>query len=398
MKLLAVHHGGGLGGAPVSLLKLLAGLDHTEFEPIALFTEAGDALGYADQLGVRALVVPAGGAFFYSAHARLEPRSVARFLRTFPSAVLRARSALRQLQPDLVHLNTSVLLAWAAAARRERLPVVWVVREVLGPSRRLRRWHARFIVSHARRVVAISSSVAACFPDEPAIARVYNAVDLADFRLDLLDQATAVRTELGLAADANVVMTLGSVQRPKGHWLLLDAFAWLPASTQLVLVTGGAPPAYARTARGRVKRALGLPLDNLDALLRDARQRGLAGRVHVTGFRTDVAQVLAAADVVVFPSLEPEGFGRPIIEAMALARPVVATDVGPSAELLGADAGRLVAPEAAALARGLADLLGSPAGRSAMGRAGRARVEACFTLERQVSEMSPIYRQAVSSA
>ncbi|HTD79481.1 MAG TPA: glycosyltransferase family 4 protein, partial [Chloroflexota bacterium] len=99
-----------------------------------------------------------------------------------------------------------------------------------------------------------------------------------------------------------------------------------------------------------------------------------------------------------FPSLEPEGFGRPIIEAMALARPVVATDVGPSAELLGTEAGRLVPADAARLANALTDLLSSPEERWRTGRAGRARVETCFTLERQVAEMSAVYRRAVASA
>src|SRR3954470_2408587 len=133
-RLLAVHHGGGIGGAPVSLLKLLAALDRDEFEPHVLFTEKGDILAYARELNVEADVVPTGGAFFYSAHAQLTARSVAHFVRTFPTAVETARKMLRSRRPDLVHLNTSVLLAWAAAARRERLPVVWVVREVLGPN------------------------------------------------------------------------------------------------------------------------------------------------------------------------------------------------------------------------------------------------------------------------
>ncbi|HEY1297556.1 MAG TPA: glycosyltransferase family 4 protein [Chloroflexota bacterium] len=392
--LLAVHHGGGIGGAPVSLLKLLAALDKNEFAPHAVFTESGDLLDYARTLAVPAEVVPTGGAFFYSAHARLGTRSIARFLRTFPQSVHNARRALRSRHPDLVHLNTSVLLAWAAAARRERLPVVWVIREVLGPNPLLRRWHARFIVRHARRVVAISDAVAACLPGR--VDRVDNAVDLDEFRLDLLDQRPAIRTELGVAPDAQVVMVVGSVQRPKGHWLVLDALPFLPPRAELVLVTGGVDVEdYAHHPKGRVKRALGLPLDNLDAFMRDARQRGVADRINVTGYRRDVARAVAAADVVVFPSLAPEGFGRPIIEAMALARPVVATDVGPSRDLLGVGTGRLVPPDATALASAVGDVLGSSEMRQRMGRAGRARVEACFGLDRQVAEMSAVYRGAL---
>jgi glycosyltransferase involved in cell wall biosynthesis len=398
---LAVHQGGGVGGAPVSLLKLLAGLDAAAFQPEAIFTEPGGILEYARDLGVPAKVVPTGGAFFYSAHARLGPRSLARFVRTFPSAVQIARKTLRQARPDVLHLNTSVLLAWAAAARRERVPVVWMVREVLGPNPTLRRWHANFILRHARRVVAISDAVRNCFPNphDARLRRVYNTVDLTEFPLDLLDNAPSVRAELGVSPDRYIVMALGAVQRVKGHWLLLDALRRLDEpKTDLVLVTGGVDPAYAQSLRGRVKRGLGLPLDNLDALLRDARRLGLAERVHVTGFRRDVARVLSAADVLVFPSLQPEGFGRPIIEAMALARPVVATSIGPSAELLGLESGVLVPPEAGSLAAALGDLLRSPTQRAQMGRAGRKRVVACFTLDRQVAEMTAIYREAGLSA
>jgi len=398
--LLAVHQGGGIGGAPVSLLKLLAGLDRGEFAAQAVFTEHGDILDFARELSVAARVVPTGGAFFYSAHARLGARSMARFVRTFPAAVQTAERELRRARPDVLHLNTSVLLAWAAAARRTHVPVVWTVREVLGPDPWLRRWHASFILSHARQVVAISNAVMACFPagrHAAKLTRVYNAVDLAEFSLAQRDAAAAVRAELGIGVSSQVVLVIGSVQRVKGHWLLLDAFSRLDLpDAQLVVVAGGVDLAYAASWRGRIKRTLGMPMDNLDALLRDVSRRGLTTRVHATGFRRDVTRLLAAADVLVFPSLEPEGFGRPIIEAMAMACPVVATDIGPSRELLGIDAGQLVPPDAPQLASVLNTLLHSAAQRTRMGQAGRARVEACFTLDRQVAAMSGVYREALT--
>jgi glycosyltransferase involved in cell wall biosynthesis len=301
----------------------------------------------------------------------------------------------------VLQLNTSVLLAWAAAARREQVPVVWTVREVLGPNPALRRWHASFIVRHARRVVAISDAVRACFQVESqsSIGRVYNAVDLTEFSLDLLASAPTMRAELGLGPEEQIVMAIGSVQRPKGHWLLLTAFAQLEAPrARLVLVAGGVDAAYAASLKGRVKRTLGLPMDNLDAWLSDAQRLGLTDRILVTGFRRDITRVLSAADVVVFPSLEPEGFGRPIIEAMAMARPVVATSIGPSAELLGPDAGLLVPPHAPELAEALKKLLHNADMRKRMGQAGRVRVEACFTLDRHVAHMATIYREAARGA
>lgn len=396
LDLLAVHQGGGVGGAPVSLLKLLARLDRDAFAPRALFTESGPILAYASDLGVPARSVATGGAFFYSAHARLGARSLARFVRTFPAAVVTARRVLRADRPDVLHLNTSVLVAWAAAARREGVPVVWVVREVLGPQPSLRVWHARFILSRARRVVAISDAVRACFPPSARVDRVYNAVDLAEFRVPAASDARAVRHELGIRESASVVMAVGSVQRPKGQWLLLDALRRLPPTTHLVLVAGGVPDSYRDTSRGRIKALLGRPMDALDELLRDAARLGLRDRIHVTGFRRDVAHVLAAADVLAFPSLAAEGFGRPIIEAMALARPVVATDVGPSAEIVGVDAGLVVPPAAGALADALRTLLDDKALRERLGAAGRDRVARLFDLDQQVAAMSAIYREAVT--
>jgi len=395
IRVLAAHHGGGLGGAPVSLLTLLQALDRHDYAAQAIFTEPGLVMDAARELGVPASVVPTGGALFYSAHARLGPRMLARFIRTFPSAVRTAEGVLRQQRPDLLHLNTSVLLAWAAAARRAHVPVVWMVREVLGPQPTVRAWQAGYIAGHARQVVAISQAVRASFPSALAerVSVVHNAVDLRAFDLQRLGDGPTLRRELGLAPDAPVIMAIGAVQRPKGHWLLLDALARLDG-VQLVLVGGGVPATYAQTWRGRLKRALGRPLDNLDALLREASARGLAGRIHVTGFRRDVPRLLAATDVLVFPSVEPEGFGRPIIEAMAMARPIVATDVGPSAELLGSEAGRLVPPTPAAVASAIAELLAAPATRARLGAAGRRRVEECFGLERQVMAMQAIYAAA----
>ncbi|MBV9546768.1 MAG: glycosyltransferase family 4 protein [Chloroflexi bacterium] len=389
VRLLAVHQGGGVGGAPVSILKLLQRLDAQRFDVSAVFTESGPVLEFARELGVNASIVPSGGAFFYSAHARISVRMLARFVRTFPSAVRHARATLRALSPDLVHLNTSVLIAWAAAARREQVPLVWVVREVLGPDPRIRGWHAGFIATRARRVVAISNAVRESLEIDANV--VYNAVDLAEFDLQLLPQTSTVRMQLGLPERARVLAVLGSVQPVKGHWLALRALQLLPSDVHLLLVGGGVSESYARSWRGRVKRMLGRPLDNLDLFLRDADALGLRRRIHVTGFTRDIPRVLAAADLVVFPSLEPEGFGRPIIEAMAMRRPVIATDVGPSRELLGLEAGCLVRPDVQQLASAVRHVLDSPELTARMGAAGRARVEECFTLDRQVHSMQKIY-------
>src|SRR5205085_7244813 len=101
----------------------------------------------------------------------------------------------------------------------------------------------------------------------------------------------------------------------------------------------------------------------------------LGDAVRFVGFRTDLDACLAAADVAVLPSLQ-EGLGVAALEAMAAARPVVASRVGGLGEaVVHGETGLLVPPaDPGALAAALARLIGDPALRVRLGAAGRARV------------------------
>ena len=120
---------------------------------------------------------------------------------------------------------------------------------------------------------------------------------------------------------------------------------------------------------------------NDDAFLEDLKERtvrvGLENHVRFLGWRSDVLDVLAAMDVYVLPSLD-EGTPRSIVESMALAIPVIATDVGGISELLGAktpdddQTGLLVAAgDASELTAAMARLAGDPALRRKLGENGR---------------------------
>jgi glycosyltransferase involved in cell wall biosynthesis len=108
---------------------------------------------------------------------------------------------------------------------------------------------------------------------------------------------------------------------------------------------------------------------------------GLERYVTFTGWRSDMARVLRGLDLFVLPSLN-EGLPRVILEAMAMALPVVATQVGGNAELVvHGQTGLLVsAQDPAALAVAMIELLQNPEPARSMGRRGRQRVEARFSL------------------
>ena len=106
-----------------------------------------------------------------------------------------------------------------------------------------------------------------------------------------------------------------------------------------------------------------------------------------------VEQVVGACDALVLPS-EVEGLPYVILEAMALSKPVVATRVyGIPEAVRDGETGLLVAPRnVGELANALRTVVENGGLRERMGRAGRARFEESFTLERQLAEMSSLYR------
>jgi glycosyltransferase involved in cell wall biosynthesis len=130
-----------------------------------------------------------------------------------------------------------------------------------------------------------------------------------------------------------------------------------------------------------------------------ARRLGLAPHVRFAGWRDNVAEVLALADVFVLPS-ESEGFGRVLVEAMAMGRPVVATNVGGIPDIvLDGETGLLVEPaDPAALASAVGALLDEPARAARLGAAGRARAESTFSLGAHVDAVERVYDEIIGRA
>lgn len=184
----------------------------------------------------------------------------------------------------------------------------------------------------------------------------------------------ATRRAWGVSPDQLVILMLGALERRKGHAVLLAA----------ARQGGEGPrPRYVFCGDGSERAAL------------TAAAALLGDRVVFAGFRPDVAACLAAADVVAMPSLH-EGLGVAALEAMAAARPVVASRVGGLAEVVvEGETGLLVPPgDAAALAGALRVLAADPALRARLGQGGRARVLARYTAARMAEGTLACYGRA----
>jgi glycosyltransferase involved in cell wall biosynthesis len=402
-KVMYVHLGGDIGGAPLSMIQLAQMLPASELEPVLVFSTDGPVVQHARELGLITRVVPFRDSFFYGAHIPFRPSMALGLLSTLRSTTRRLQRVIEEESPALIHLNTSVLLQAALAAHKRGVPVIWHVREVLGDLGPVRMLQAHLINRLSTRIIANSDASGEPFAESGKLVRIYNGINTDLFRPGTQEERSTARSELGLPEGALVVGMVGSVQALKGHFLMLDAFENLCnrfPDVRLLLVAGGVPEGYAESWKGKVKRILKRPYGLLEDLLKRAEQRGLMDRIHVTGYRLDVHRVLWAMDVLAFPSQKPEGFGRPIVEAMSAGLPVVAVNVGASPELLLHSETGLLAPpgDARALADALGWILARPDLRDTMGAAGRQRAVTRFSEATYVAAVLQVYRDVLAES
>lgn len=190
----------------------------------------------------------------------------------------------------------------------------------------------------------------------------------------------AIRAEFG-STDRALLVIVARISRWKGHMLLLDALRQL-ADLPWSLAVVGAPESQSVA----------------EALAARAEAHPFAGRVHFAGSRTDVPDLLAAADLAFSVATEPEAFGRAVIEAGAMETAVVGTDHGGTRETLrDGQTGWAVPPnDAAALAAAIRAALEDPSERAARGRAGRAHVLARFTTQRTLDAEIGAYHRLLA--
>ena len=385
-----MHHRPELGGAPTSLAYLARHLDRGRFD-VAAYAPPGPSARLLAEAGARVHTGPVA-AFTHiwaSTYRGARWLLLLRELARLPGHALRLWRVLREERPDVVHLNDSPLVVAAALARLSGARVVWHLRAALpGEARDVRsRLLAGAIRRLAHRAVAINDDVAASFAAAGRVDVVFNAVDLERFAPgDPLE----ARRALGLPEAGVLVAYVGFLYPRKGFRELLDALALVRRElpdARLVLAGGG-------VRRGR--RLGGLVPDHEAEARELAAARGLADAVAFLPYTDRPELVYRAADVAVAPSRGPE-LGRPVLEAAAAGRPVVATGSATGGGVLRPGETGLLARTGSAesLAEALTALLRDPARREAMGRAARQHALASFDPERAAARIGDVYDEVL---
>ncbi len=391
----------GVGGSVISLYQLLKGLDRRRYAPHVVLRAGNGYCQRFQELGVPVMTLgssaPTEGEAIQALRAgrlaRWAKRSawgerlvhgVGFYLRAYPTLRREAHelSALMQaVRPHLVHLNDVVCVSRAGimAARAAGVPAICHLRAMAQRNhfdRRLSRSLRGFIAiseAVARHERALGGRVEPCWV-------VYNGVDLAEFAV--ADDPLALRAELGLAPEDQVVGCVGRLVAWKGQHILLRALAELaPARPRLRGLVVGAPEAQGQ--------------EYADALRALARELALEDRLIWTGFRQDIPRLLRAMDLLAHTSIAPEPFGRVLIEAMAAGTPVIASDAGAVPEIITHGATGLLVPpgQAAPLAQAIAWALDHPQERAAWQGAARRAVEERFSLAAYVEGVERVYEE-----
>ncbi|MDB4876553.1 MAG: glycosyl transferase group 1 [Gemmatimonadetes bacterium] len=278
---------------------------------------------------------------------------------------------------DVVHTHEFFTSVYGgAAARLLRTPHVITMHGgryySSGAHRRAAlRWSAR----GSRAVVGVSDATATELADQLGLARDRVQVVHNGVRPETGDRAP-VRNELGVKDDELLVVAVGNLYPVKAHIVLLRALANMRAN--------GAAPNWRVAIAGRGGEE--------PALRAFVSEHQLEDHVHILGYRSDIANILAASDVYAMPSLS-EGLPMALIEAMFARRPVIASRTGGIPEVVtdGVD-GLLVPPgDDAALADGLSRLFADAALRDRLATAGRGRAMDRFGVERMVDAYERLY-------
>ncbi|MGE5140307.1 MAG: glycosyltransferase [Rudaea sp.] len=355
------------GGTERVLLTQIGALDRNLWQPILMY-HAG--------AGIAPLV---DGAHRLGAETIAVPRMIGRQGATQLGGFIRR---LRAMKPEVFHAHLTMPLACKyglAGAALAGVPAV-VASEHLFVDMPLRYsiLVERIVSLGVDRYVAVSDEVARRLRERlsfPAskMKVVHNGIPLEPFE----EPATApLRSLLDPGGRRPIVLTLARLTRQKGLDYLLEAAARVPEA--LFAVAGEGPE------RARLEK--------------HAEELRIADRVTFLGNRPDVAQLLLDCEVFVLPSLF-EGLPLSVLEAMAAGKPVIATDVGGTREVVAPfQTGLLVPPgDVDALSSALCTLLADKSLARRLGEAGRARARSDFSAERMSREMTGIYDEILSS-
>jgi len=379
-KVLFVHERGGIGGAGKILYTLLAHMDRGKFEPVVVLGSDGELVNKIRKLGLKCIIcpMPEFASLRYGS-------SICRFLVSFSgNIVLIAKTAFRLFpivykeRPDIIYANSlQAQLASSFVAKLFKKPLVWHVHNIqpAGFRQRMFKMMVRLLPD---KVIVVSKAVKDNV-EEPCqtlskVHLVYNGIETEAFT-SLKEIYNNIRNEFNIPNEYKVITMVSALRPWKGHVDFLKAAR---------LVIKQFPKCKFLLVGDVILRREQKYKHDLIGL---TAKLSIEKHVIFTGFREDVMSIMSQSDIIVLPSIQPDPFPTVILEAMAMAKPVVATKIGGIPEMVEhGKTGLLVPPQnpellAAAIIRLLVDANYA----DQLGQSGFARLKEMFGMDKFIA-------------
>lgn len=354
-----------LYGSGKIILQVLKIYKTEGFHPVVVLTGTGPIQPLLEAEGISVYIQNLG----ILRRKYVNPRGLLNRLRKNLSAHRFLSQLHQKYRFELVYSNTLAVVVGAYWAKRNRLPHLWHIHEILPGPAPLVKLLSTLLDQSTAHPIAVSQAVAnhwQPFLKKSKVQVIHNGIPYDPF----LSAQPRLKTELGLTPETMLIGMIGRINPGKGQLFFLGLAEKLSQkypNTHFVFV-GDPFPGYE-------------PI--LEELKKGIEEKGMGSRVSYLGFREDIPEIMAALDIFVLPSNLPDSFPTVILEAMASGKPVVATRSGGASEMiLDGETGFLIPIGSIENGReALEKLILHPELRQSFGEAGRQRVLREYSLE-----------------
>lgn len=405
-KILYIQHASSLGGSCKSLLYTMQNLDKTKYQPIlALANKSQSVIDFYRATGFEPILCPEITFWNHStaAHRPLYKLStwvdLIKVIWSWRSGQKKILELVNSVNPDLVHLNSVVLSASATALAQAKIPFVWHIREHPPVEFSSIRTNIirRLMLSCPNEIIFISEADRRAWVNNKRGEIIPNFINFNQF--DRFLGGKKIKKELGLSEGIPTILYVGGLNKIKGIFTLIKALFILKKQLpQFYCLMPGSeynPPNYWQL---NLARAI-LPLVGsgtvgqrvIKNIVRSGLEKNCV-RLPFEQNEQNIAHLIAACDVLIFPAITPH-FARPIIEASAMAKPVVASRLDGIEELVkDGETGILVEPNnPEALAKNILTILTNREKAKQMGEAGYIYAKEKFSAEDNCHRIMKIY-------
>jgi glycosyltransferase involved in cell wall biosynthesis len=364
MKILLLHSSSDVYGASKIFLGTVQLLKKRNHDVWVVLSEDGPLVKKLASAGATVLMVRLG----ILRRKYFNPRGIINRIATLLRARKQLQELIRKEKIELVYSNTTGVLAGAFAARNCGVRHIWHVHEIIENPFWLKQLLGHLMNRYAVGIIAVSEAVKQSWKSVlPAerITVIQNGIDYSPY----LEHEQTLTKELQLPTAAIVIGMVGRVHYWKGQSYFLKIAGQLHQKHPSLhfLLAGDAYPGYEYLYQEMQTQIETLQLSDV---------------VHNLGFREDIPAVMQTIDLLLLPSQQPDPFPTVILEAMASAKPVIATQFGGAVEMIDAGiTGDLMPADQVDTAVSVIESWLDKNRLQAAGEAGRKRVLEKFSLE-----------------